>query len=438
MAIVRTRNKSLGQFASKTAETRFHQPGGVYLPWGFVAPYAIKGSSGYIQTTDVSGNLHGDNPFDSERRELKPGRLNGLITSPSVNYGYQYRFNNTIVGIVDPLDARLNFAYGGVPSDYINKVLARGNPNRPDLDLLNAIWELKDIAHLLHKAVNLHGFKPGLKPKYETTGTKGSGTTTQVGYHPPKPVDYYGYADQAASEAAGAGVQQAFGWGPLLSDLQKVLGIADAIDNRLGNLTKLKRKVVTRRFKLSEKSTGSTSSWYAVDSMVYGTYERRCTQRVWAIKRHTIHAAPYTPPPRWTRSDAFHLAFNDDPTITLWNSLPWSWLVDYFFDVGTFLAATGNRIPGYAVQSICIMQEDKTELVGTFQKLLPEPSTKKTWSGDLSYVPLKAKHTRKQRYVESDPSPQIPNLKFLEPQQFENLNFLVTALFARNGGRRYS
>ena len=428
----RTRNKSLGSFAGGPILTRFHQPGGHYLPWGPVAGSAKAGSVGFIQTTDVVGNLKGDNPFYSDRREIHPARLNGTITSPSVNYGYQYKHQSSIVGFTDLYDARMTHIYGGTPDQYVNKCLARKNPNRPDLDLLNYIYELKELVSILHHAVEWPGFKPIPKRKNRPGSNVGrngfanrlqglslnqlKGSKTTMG--------------RLAESIGTAPIAQVFGWDLLVNDLQKLLGIADSIDSRLAALSQLKNKEVRETIKIHDKTVSTLpSTWYGIYAMPWGYIHRQSRQRVWAVKTHTIRVNPIDPP-RWTRSDAFRLAFNEDPTITLWNSLPWTWLFDYFVDVGGFLAATGNRIKGYAVLSLNIMQEDDTTLTSTFQGLNPEPGYLR-WSGTLTHTPLRARHRTRQRYVEYDPSPKLPELFMMNSAQFRNIGFLAIALMVR-------
>lgn len=431
MGRARTRDKSLGFYAGGPVLTRFHQPGGQYLPWGPVAASARRGSSGFIQTTDVVGNLKGDNPFYSERREIHPARLSGTITSPSVNYGYQYRHQNSVVGPEGLYDTRLNHAFGGSPDQYVNTVLGRKNPNRPDVDLLNFIWELRDLVSLLHHAVNSPGFRPTRRPNRPGSNVGRNGDANRLrGLTLNQLKGSKTTIGSIVENLGSAPIQHVFGWAPLLSDLGKLLGIADAIDSRLAALSQLKGKVVRESIKIHDKTvTSNPTAWYGISGMPWGYVHRQSRQRVWATKTHTIRVNPMDPP-RWNRSDAFHLAFNDDPTITLWNSLPWSWLFDYFVDVGGFLAATGNRIKGYAVLSLNIMQEDDTTLTSTFQGLNPEYGYLR-WTGTLSHTPLRARHRTRQRYVEYDPSPKFPEIFLMNSSSFRNIGFLAIALMVR-------
>jgi hypothetical protein len=116
-----------------------------------------------------------------------------------------------------------------------------------------------------------------------------------------------------------------------------------------------------------------------------------------------------------------HLSGN--PLASVWNSLPWTWLIDYFGTIGSFIEASGGKLP-YEVRNMCIMFH-------TVDTVTLEPVG--PYSGDFS-----GGHNRtetKQRTVYLSPTPTIWYKNALTRHQKNILLALVTSkLLGTNPG----
>lgn len=413
----RTRTRYFNDHAWGQSFIRSRQTWLAGKPYGPRSVYSNAGvaSGGFEQTDDSVNRLpYPDTNFNLERVKInRIGTLSGTITD-NTSYQSEIWLNRLPFGPTGSGDSRFAHRLAGGASSWKNRALATANPNRPDTDIINFLWELRDFTSLLHSAARKY------VPRDVLFGNQ------QGPIRPPKllpgvhPVD----------ATAGIGIQVQFGWAPLLSDLQKLLGIADRIDRRLATLKSLTGKVVRSRYKLDDTVNRGSSSLTAIGGAFQGNFYSETRRRVWCVKKHTINVNSKLPVPRWSRSDAFNAAFMDDITITVWNSLPWSWLVDYFIDVGGLLAATGNRIPGYSVNSIAIMCERKTRFWTEVRGLISQDWNMATWKGNISHDALDAERVTLERYCEASPSPDLPDIGILSEAQFANLSFLLTAFLA--------
>jgi hypothetical protein len=55
---------------------------------------------------------------------------------------------------------------------------------------------------------------------------------------------------------------------------------------------------------------------------------------------------------------ALGLTGGKQTALTIWNAIPWSWLIDYFLNVGDYMEATLGKLP-YQLETITIMVRDE-------------------------------------------------------------------------------
>jgi hypothetical protein len=144
-----------------------------------------------------------------------------------------------------------------------------------------------------------------------------------------------------------------FGWRPLLSDIQKMYETYRNLNRQLDQLVRDNGKGIRRRRDLSnttnttnvtERTTTTTSGvWYP--AMAMPGYEGPCrvqtftkeTEKIWFVGRFRYYI-PDIGSDQWTRR-ATRALFGLNPTPeVLWNLLPWSWLIDWFTNVGDVVA----------------------------------------------------------------------------------------------------
>jgi len=228
-------------------------------------------------------------------------------------------------------------------SKSINDVLAATNPSRPHIDLPYFFGELRELPELL--------------------------------YH---------YGSSKVKNVARANLTSEFGWELLISDLKSMLDFQAAADRRAEHLSLGFRKGgfrFTRELaKGSYKSAPVTaSSSGVVNSM---TYRRTAGTRKWCnvswVPDEDVRLG--IPTPNEIRRRAFLACIGGRvDASTVWNLLPWTWLIDWFGDVGTFLSSRRNSVgfhPGqsYVMQHTLFVTEHTVQTNPNFSGTVEPPA----------------------------------------------------------------
>jgi len=170
--------------------------------------------------------------------------------------------------------------------------------------------------------------------------------------------------DSIIENAAGGYLSWQFGWKPLISDLRKLLDFNKLVDKKVGELTRLyggqglhrKRSFGTKS--VSEDSAFNIISYYGADG--YLSYKRR----TWVEKWGSVRYKPTALPPKdkaELRRQAIKIVYGLELSpANLWEALPWSWLVDWFTNVGDYLSTYNNVVP-VAHSTPCIMTRTTTK-----------------------------------------------------------------------------
>ena len=280
-------------------------------------------------------------------------------------------------------------------SYYKTLALANMNPNKPTVDLPVFLFELKDFPGMLRDLGRI--LQKGAK----------------------------------LSDGAGAYVAYSFGWAPLISDVSKLLDFSDAVNNRLKYLQKTSAKggaKITRT--LEQSSNVLSSSAYTVSAPNGGTQgpsfdgwqvttEKR---KVWAAARVASFLSPVQlDDPQATAARAA-LGLNLSAA-SLWEAIPWSWLIDYFVNVGNFLDANRGFISSRITDlNLMCTQTVESKLTG---KANYGFSAK---GGDLTTI-------LKSRNVSSVPNPSIALRPWFTPHMAGILGSLASAKALKRIGK---
>nr|UJQ85685.1 MAG: putative maturation protein [Leviviridae sp.] len=276
---------------------------------------------------DVVGNRGGDNPFTLTRVTKQELCLNSSFPGGS---GTLYWATDYPVGY--PQCNGHNPPSTTVPPDAISiaDALAKSNPSRPYVDLPILVAELKDLPRMIK------GIGDFLSGK---TYSRPSNIPASIGN------DYL----------AGT-----FGWLPLISDLRKLLEFQTEFDKRVKELQKLSESGLHRKITVWEDEVNAQLSNNIVltslnGNVTRGNIFRSTTRHRWISVRWV--ANPIT----WEHDVDKHelarsLVLGTNFSVSqIWELMPWSWLIDWFSNVGDLFAAyRGNHIA--TPQSICIMQ----------------------------------------------------------------------------------
>lgn len=210
-----------------------------------------------------------------------------------------------------------------------SKALASINPNRPDVDLPLFLFELKDLPRMLQGLGNvLNGrSKPGDVP--------------------------------------GGHLAITFGWVPLISDLYKLATLQELLDRRMRDLRSLS---MGKKYK---RTLGSSS--FTVDGGVIkpdgvnGPHFRVTTtqtERAWMSAR--VKLLDPLPSSQELPELARRLTLGLDglSSSTIWNSIPWSWMIDWFSNFGDMMEARRGNLR-WTFSDLCLMRTHQLKSTAT-------------------------------------------------------------------------
>lgn len=313
---------------------------------------------------DVVGNFEGANPLSIDRSWTGAFILEGY-SRPSNSFCWRFSSFPCLSGgggFTAPLYAEPS------ANALLSAGLARSNPNRPDVDLPVFFFELKDI--------------PRMVKEY------GRQIIVKQGKHHFRP----GQALKDAPRSIGKHyLEWQFAVLPFFNDVAKILNFQAVIDKRIRQLKSFEDGVATRHATVYQDTSeeANWSSAYLTD--LYFDFNRvrwrmRTDRKTWVSTRW-ITSVPLPSTDFELRRLANRLAYGNDISLsTLWEALPWSWLVDWFSNIGDIVASTRNAMPVTHTGS-CIMRhttkafaawEWETDLSGGRMSLKPVPILRET------------------------------------------------------------
>lgn len=326
----------------------------------------------YNSCRDVTGP--GDNaPLNVGHVDFSGGVLNkpytGFFSSHFVDY------------VCDILDNSSEFDHLSIPEDNSDSYFAtigaaRTNPSRPNVDVPVNIFELRELPELIRSTGN-----------------------------------------NIIRSAARNNLRYQFGIRPLVGDLVKLLTFHDMVNHRVKELRRLQSRGLRRTTAVdSFSSVGSLERTIQSDGLVIqGTFSGQTSLDIRVHSRwFPIEGWPYPSSDAAERALASRavLGLTVDSS-TLWNAIPWSWLIDWCSNAGQYFSATRN-IVGAGLGDISVMRHTKTVW---------------TWGGasadDWSCTPIDALRTNKTRATSFvAPSAQFP---FLSGNQLGILGSLAVS-----------
>jgi hypothetical protein len=269
---------------------------------------------------DVIGNYPNDNPLFIERKGfIHLGTLSGRAPVFAVNqYDGVMLFGQPNWSHLSPTSTP--------PSDVqaVTEVAAQTNPSVPHVDLAATIGDFfMNVPEVLYKK------------GYNYKRLRGGNTVAEIN----------------------------FGWLPLFRDLQKLIDFTRAMDARVKELKNYftPNGGSNRRYLWADSAqddSGDVSFW-TLEGGVHGYIHTVTTSRKWASVRWKADTAGI-PSAGELRSKALSTihGWRLDPD-TIWELMPWSWFVDYFVNIGSFLKATRNNLDIHTTGS-CVMFHQRT------------------------------------------------------------------------------
>lgn len=222
------------------------------------------------------------------------------------------------------------------------------------------------------------------------------------------------------SDFPGQYLAWSFGWDPLVRDLFSLFDIQKTIEKRIAFLLKLENGGHFRRTLFDGDVVDTTTANGYTAAMYNYTYRADTRAREhWKIW-FTANAKLLTPLPEsrpipdLARDLVLGLSIRPD---LVWNMLPWSWLIDYFVNIGDFMAANSGYIQS-KVTRMCLMAHIVDQV-----ETLPGKTSAGHFTGTLGVLQTDIK----RRSVHPNPTPRISFDPFLTKSQEANLGALVVS-----------
>lgn len=208
------------------------------------------------------------------------------------------------------------------PSWSAANLWARTNPSRPAV-LLPVFWvELRDIPDMIRQAGRFllagKNWKRYIRSQHQTR------------------------------DLATANLAFQFGWAPLVGDLYKIASFQDAVDKRRKEFQRATRAGGFRR-RITVGGTTITGS--STRNVNFGNYRNftnvpvtwSSTSHSWAVLKWIPNSADGGLPSSDLALRAYLTGLHPSHILAnVWEALPWSWLIDYFTNIGDVIQA-GNH-----------------------------------------------------------------------------------------------
>ena len=149
--------------------------------------------------------------------------------------------------------------------------------------------------------------------------------------------------------AGNAYLNYRFGWVQFLRDIKTLAAITTAIERRIKEFDSLSKHGGLRRNVTMYSNNWDSISWQYISS----SYSVLAIADTYQTERYEIRGTVRW---RWksgikvslSKLEAFNLAIQsvfdlgELDASTIWNAIPWTWLVDYFVDINSYLSANEN------------------------------------------------------------------------------------------------
>jgi hypothetical protein len=293
-------------------------------------------------------------PFDSDNVSIDGGGITGsswyfdeaFNGFPAINGTWWY----PAVEVDEP-------SFGALAAKLINGT----DPTKPDVDIANFIGELKDLPRML----------------------KSIGDS---------------FLNKGVAHAFGhLNLSYKFGWAPFARDVVAMMDFQRLAAKRFEVLQRMRTQGSTiRKMKLFE---GESEQDYSFSHGLFNFVTKATAKS--DIRGYVIWRTTEDMPS--TDSDLMALARTQALGLSMraevaWNLLPWSWLVDWFSNVGEFLGANRNRVGCEPmVANITRNRKWYAECNG-----VPQPWTYAYFNGSVS--PLKRTYIIHERFAAPAPS----------------------------------
>lgn len=355
-----------------------------------------KPLANYVKTEDWVGLPKTDNTFTLNRRVIERGS--------TVNGGFQHLGKPAIYRAHRPSCMITPMPYARLVGRFrpVTTAVSNAHPGNPDVSVPNFLFELKDVPGMLKHA-----------------GRMARRLSKNAGHPPITQIARYLDSPKANAEDWLA---FNFGWVPFFSDLASISDLAASMEKRMRLHKKLaKNRYVSRRRDIGRNVEVEVDGRYPYDTWalnnIWATATTTYSSERWVVAKWLYMANfPYSTPTNADPMRALKEVLGLEVTFqTVWDAIPWSWLVDYFTDLSDMINARSNKA-GLQLFSVCTMTHNRARRVIT-----PRPSKAGVTAG-----PVVILSEQKLRTVGLPLLPSL-NLSYLSARQLGNLAALKVA-----------
>lgn len=303
---------------------------------------------------DVTGNYPKNNPLVIIKQSQATGRINGVVgaggTAPRTHNNVPFLSSWTMP--ITPPSGFLPPINSSYIANAMTTTMARTNPQASSVDLPAFLAEAKDLPSLTREVGKglYEAARHGLRfLKYETLARL------------PQIIKANGEAYLHA--LAKGNITYRFAVAPTLGDATKMVLFVKESQRRLDELRALRDKKEMRRScslgsgSVNTETSGSLST--RTGSVISGLTRTTYSYKDWASIRWKANGATTIPKDeRGLRNYAITSTFglrSQSLLESAWELMPWSWLIDYFGNIGDYLKATNNSESCYA-SDMCLMR----------------------------------------------------------------------------------
>lgn len=211
-----------------------------------------------------------------------------------------------------------------------------------------------------------------------------------------------------------------FGWVPVLKSVQNFVLAQSKGQKRLDQLIRDEGRSIRRRAELTppyahtvytEDYTAETSfSPYGFSPSLsywewsgdgtkkaFGTKRWELKSRVWAVGRFRYLLPPGPRNVTWTRTMRRRLMGSRVTPSTVYNLMPWSWLVDYFTDLGEFVEAVSPGVADRLIADYCYVMQEIVDESTHIQNAWVTPNIDSEFPSELISATSKSRYVSKIR-----------------------------------------
>lgn len=183
-----------------------------------------------------------------------------------------------------------------------------------------------------------------------------------------------------------------FGWKPFVNDLQQTYSLMKKIDREMAQIKRDNGRSIRRRTSLVNDKTSNKSStnyvgpfvacggtpvnWWSAASRSAFSVVSTTKVNAWYVAAYTYYI-PDTNSWAWdTRARAALFGVLPTPEL-VWSVMPWSWLVDWFYNMGDVIsnATSMNAVDNLVARYAYIMYNQRTETQNHCQTYAGEVNT---------------------------------------------------------------